>query len=58
MRWLYQPAASSARVISGSLKRLDCLDERPKPKVLEARGACWSPLGSVAAWVLWRLTEE
>ena len=40
------------------LKRLDGLDERPKPKELEARGACWSPLGSVASWVLWRLTEE
>ena len=40
------------------LKHLDGLDERPKPKGLEARGACWSPLGSVAAWVLWRLTEE
>ena len=27
------------------LKRLDGLNERPKPKELEARGACWSPLG-------------
>ncbi len=40
------------------LKRLDGLAERPKPKELEARGACWSPLSSVASWVLWRLTEE
>ncbi|MFT5732844.1 MAG: DNA-3-methyladenine glycosylase II [Planctomycetota bacterium] len=40
------------------LKRLDGLAERPKPKELEARGACWSPLGSVASWVLWRLSEE
>lgn len=40
------------------LKRLDQLPERPKPKELEERGARWSPLGSVASWVLWRLAEE
>lgn len=40
------------------LRRLDGLEERPTPKELEERGRCWSPLGSVASWVLWRLAEE
>jgi DNA-3-methyladenine glycosylase II len=40
------------------LRRLDGLAERPSPKELEARGAVWAPLRSVASWVLWRLTEE
>lgn len=40
------------------LKRLDGLVERPRPKELEARGVCWSPLASVASWVLWRLADE
>ena len=40
------------------LKRLDGLDERPKPKELAARGEAWAPLRSVASWVLWRLTED
>ncbi|MEM8711956.1 MAG: DNA-3-methyladenine glycosylase 2 family protein [Planctomycetota bacterium] len=40
------------------LKRLDDLEKRPTPKELEARGEIWSPLSSVASWVLWRLTEE
>lgn len=39
------------------LKRLDGLKERPTPKQLEARGAVWAPLRSVASWYLWRLAE-
>lgn len=40
------------------LRRLDGLNERPKPKELALRAQVWAPLRSVAAWVLWRLTEE
>ena len=40
------------------LKRLDGLDERPKPKELAARSEVWAPLRSVASWVLWRVSEE
>lgn len=44
--------------VQEGLRRLDALSERPKPRELEARGEPWAPLRSVAAWVLWRLTEE
>ncbi|QDU65482.1 DNA-3-methyladenine glycosylase family protein [Engelhardtia mirabilis] len=39
------------------LRRLDGLAERPSPAELEARGADWAPLRSVASWYLWRATE-
>lgn len=40
------------------LRILDGLAERPGPKELEARGACWAPLRSVASWTLWRIVEH
>lgn len=39
------------------LRRLDGLEERPSPAALAERGECWSPLRSVASWVLWRLAD-
>lgn len=39
------------------MRRLDGLEERPGPRELQTRGERWAPLRSVAAWVLWRLTE-
>lgn len=44
--------------VQEGLRLLDELDERPKPKQLEARGEVWQPLASVAAWYMWRLTDE
>ncbi len=43
--------------VQEGLRRLDGLHERPSPAEVEARGACWRPLASVAAWTLWRLAE-
>jgi DNA-3-methyladenine glycosylase II len=40
------------------LRILDELPERPGPKELEARGAVWAPLRSVASWTLWRIVEH
>lgn len=40
------------------LRRLDGLDERPPPAAVLERAEGWAPLRSVAAWTLWRLTEE
>lgn len=40
------------------LRILDGLAERPGPKELEARGAAWGPLRSVASWTLWRIVEH
>lgn len=40
------------------LRILDQLSERPGPKELEARGAIWAPLGSVASWYLWRIVDH
>ena len=40
------------------LRRLDGLQERPKPKELELRAAVWAPLRSVAAWQLWRIADS
>ena len=34
------------------------LDEQPKPKVLAELGLAWSPFRSVAAWYLWRASDE
>ena len=39
------------------LRRLDGLTERPGPRELAARAEVWSPLRSVASWVLWRLAD-
>jgi len=44
--------------IQEGLRRLDGASERPRPAEVLKRGACWAPLRSVAAWTLWRLTEE
>lgn len=43
--------------VQEGLRRLEDLTERPGPKELEERAHCWAPLRTVAAWVLWRLTE-
>ncbi len=40
------------------LRRLDGLDERPPPTRVLERAEAWTPLRSVAAWTLWRLTED
>jgi DNA-3-methyladenine glycosylase II len=37
---------------------LDGLRNRPSQAQLEARGACWAPLRSVATWTLYRLVDE
>lgn len=50
--------ASGDLGVREGLKRLDGLDERPSAKEVDERGRVWSPLSSVACWVLWRLTEE
>lgn len=34
------------------------LDEQPKPKVLAEIGQVWSPYRSIAAWYLWRASDE
>ena len=34
------------------------LDEAPKPKALAEIGQAWSPHRSIAAWYLWRATDE
>jgi len=40
------------------LRILDERSERPTPKELEARGAIWAPLRSVASWYLWRIVDH
>lgn len=50
--------ASGDLGVREGLRRLDGLEERPTPQEVEERGRLWSPLGSVACWTLWRLTEE
>lgn len=44
--------------VQEGLRRLDELETRPTPAQLEARGARWAPLRTVASWVLWRLADE
>ena len=44
--------------VQKGLRILDGLDERPTPELLMARSEVWRPLGSVAAWFLWRLTDK
>jgi DNA-3-methyladenine glycosylase II len=34
------------------------LDEQPKPKALAEIGQAWAPYRSIAAWYLWRASEE
>ncbi len=43
--------------VQEGLRILDGLAERPDPEALRARAEGWAPLRSVAAWVLWRLTD-
>jgi len=40
--------------IQNAVQRAYGLEERPAPKEIEARGACWRPWASVASWYLWR----
>ena len=44
--------------VQEGLRILDGLDERPTPEILMARSEGWRPLRSLAAWYLWRLTDE
>ena len=44
--------------VQEGLRILDGLDERSAPERLMARSEVWRPLRSVAAWVLWRLTDQ
>jgi 3-methyladenine DNA glycosylase/8-oxoguanine DNA glycosylase len=37
---------------------LDKKKQRPTAKEIAVRGAAWAPLSSVAAWLMWRLTDE
>jgi DNA-3-methyladenine glycosylase II len=39
-------------------RHLHGLDEQPKPKALAKIGLAWSPFRSIAAWYLWRASEE
>ena len=34
------------------------MDEQPKPKTLAAIGQTWAPFRSIAAWYLWRASDE
>jgi DNA-3-methyladenine glycosylase II len=34
------------------------LPEQPKPRALAVLGLAWSPFRSLAAWYLWRASEE
>lgn len=44
--------------VQEGLRLLDGLEQRPTPKELEARGAVWSPMSSVASWMLYRVVDE
>jgi DNA-3-methyladenine glycosylase II len=39
------------------LRRLDGLAERPAPASVIERAVVWSPLRTIAAWTLWRVTD-
>ncbi|GMR13554.1 MAG: DNA-3-methyladenine glycosylase [Gemmatimonadota bacterium] len=43
--------------VQEGMRRLDGMVERPGPDELLSRAEVWRPLRSVAAWVLWRLTD-
>jgi 3-methyladenine DNA glycosylase/8-oxoguanine DNA glycosylase len=44
--------------VQEGLRILDELPKRPSASRLEARGADWAPLRSVATWALYRLVDE
>lgn len=44
--------------IQEGVRRLDGLKERPTPKQVVERAEPWSPLCTVASWVLWRLVDD
>jgi 3-methyladenine DNA glycosylase/8-oxoguanine DNA glycosylase len=44
--------------VQEGLRILDGMEERPEPEQLLARAEVWRPLRSVAAWFLWRLTDD
>ena len=44
--------------VQEGLRILDGLDDRPGPELLLTRAEIWRPLRSVAAWFLWRLTDN
>ena len=39
-------------------RRLYGLDEQPKPRALAELGKAWAPWRSIAAWYLWRASDE
>ena len=39
-------------------RRLYGLDEQPKPRALTEIGKAWAPWRSIAAWYLWRASDE
>ena len=39
-------------------RRLYGLDEQPKPRALNEIGKAWAPWRSIAAWYLWRASDE
>lgn len=43
--------------VQEGLRRLDGLEERPRPAEVGERGEVWKPLRSVASWILWRLAD-
>ena len=43
--------------VQEGMRILDGLHQRPTPRDLEARGAVWAPLRSVASWTLWRIAD-
>ena len=43
--------------IREGLRRMDGVEERPPPQRVLERAEAWRPLRSVAAWVLWRVTD-
>ncbi len=44
--------------VKEGLRMLDELEGRPEPEELLERAEVWRPLRSVAAWFLWRLTDD
>ncbi len=44
--------------VQEGLRILDGLEDRPGPDHLLERAGVWQPLRSVAAWFLWRLTDN
>jgi len=44
--------------IQEGIRKLDCLEERPKPKEAAARASVWEPYRTAASWYLWRLADQ